>query len=190
MMVLTKEERSKSAKRAKGRGGNFQREIAKVFSQWWDNKDEEFYSTPASGGLRWQKRDDVIGDLVVPTSFIFNVECKSREEIGMGILFERKYNKTDGIHLWWNQILSDTQRSGKKPMLVFKQLRQYPIVCIKSVELENLCPSSDILDEVTRMTVVTTIPCLTGYERVVLMKLSDFTEYIKPDNCKLIHNGS
>lgn len=185
-MVLSREERRHIAKRAKSRGPAFQRDVAKVLSNWWGDKNEEFYSTPASGALRWQKRDDVIGDLVVPVSFKFNVECKSREDIGINILFEREFSKTDSLHVWWNQILADTRRSGKKPMLVFKKLRQFPIVCIRLSDFEEIDLPNDIVDEVIRMTVQTSIPCLNGYERVVLMKLSDFVKYIRPDWCKNI----
>jgi hypothetical protein len=180
-MTLSKEERSASAKRAKNRGGNFQREVAKLFSAWWDNKGESFYSTPASGGLRWQKRDDVIGDLVVPPSFEYSVECKSREEIGIGIFFERSFNKTDNIHLWWNQILSDTARSGKKPMLVFKQLRHYPVLCTRLTDFTNRATDSETL---IHTTVQTSVPCLNGIERIVMIKLTDFLNLVSPSECK------
>jgi hypothetical protein len=183
-MTLSKEERSASAKRAKNRGGNFQREVAKLFSAWWDREEESFYSTPASGGLRWQKRDDVIGDIVVPPSFEYNIECKSREEIGLGIFFERKFNKTDNIHLWWNQILSDTARSGKKPMLVFKQLRHYPVLCIRIEDFSRIASESPQAVQLFHASVQTSIPCLNGEERVAMLKLTDFLGLVGPADCR------
>lgn len=124
---------AKQGKGGKQKGSNFERKIAKQFTEWWQaaGLEGEFYKTPASGGLRWQKRPDVIGDLSVPLGFTHTIECKCREDweySGFFDVFESLPDKQN-IGGWWWQTLDEAKRADKQPILIIKKAYHEPL-CI------------------------------------------------------------
>lgn len=119
-------------KGGKNKGASFERKIAKLFTKWFqeNNLVGEFYRTPASGGLRWQKRDDVIGDLCTPEGFISTIECKCAESWKFRELFQKTVAKKSKhspsiLGEYWYQSCSEAERANKLPILVFTK-NHYP----------------------------------------------------------------
>lgn len=104
---------------SKKKGNKAERDASKVLENW---TGKEFARIPASGGLRWHKREGVVGDLMCSTEghyFPFTVEVKFHEKIDFSQpLFESR----KGIKLldFVNQALTDGKRASKEPMLLIR----------------------------------------------------------------------
>lgn len=127
----------KKAINSKKKGSEFELQIAKELGKWWG---EEFHRTPASGGLRWQKDNRILGDIVTPeeSKFPFVVECKKRE----GWDFLQLLPNVGEINKWWKQVLADSERSEKnlRPMLVFSKNFARNFVMFSVSDVESLLP--------------------------------------------------
>jgi hypothetical protein len=103
---------------SKRKGSKNERAIAKQFAQW---TGLEFSRTPSSGGLRWSRQDDTVGDIVCTDKkkqyFRFCVEAKFHEDINFNSLIGT--NKSDIIK-FWIQSLEEGKRSGKVPLLFMR----------------------------------------------------------------------
>lgn len=108
----------KKKKNGNRKGGDFERKIAKVMTEWTGVK---FERVPASGGLHWKKDNRVYGDIVCndPT-FPFVVECKNRQSWNMDALI--KGNKA--VEKWWAQVNKDATDTQLTPMLIFTRNQQ------------------------------------------------------------------
>lgn len=100
------------------KGSKNEREVAKLLGDW---TGKEFSRTPASGGLRWGKRNDVIGDVVCTTEghiFPFSVETKFYHDLK----FEHLVSSPIRIKLldFWEQALRDSERAQKTPLLMVR----------------------------------------------------------------------
>lgn len=109
----------KKNSRQKGQRG--ERALVKKFEAWWD---EEFFRTPASGGLATMgfqfKGIEISGDVSTPDpSFPFCVEGKNCEGWSLEKLLTAPKND---IYRWWKQTVLETPE-GKIPLLVFKRNR-------------------------------------------------------------------
>jgi len=101
---------------SKAKGSAYELKISKVLGNWWG---EEFHRTPASGGLRWKEDNRVVGDIVTPPTSVWPwvTELKKRENWE----FTHLLKGTGEIESYWEQVCSDAQRSGLKPMLIFSK---------------------------------------------------------------------
>ena len=103
---------------SKRKGSKNERAIAKQFADW---TGMEFSRTPSSGGLRWKRQDDTVGDIVCTDKkkqyFRFCVEAKFHEDINFNSLIGT--NKSDIIK-FWGQSQEEAQRSGKIPLLFMR----------------------------------------------------------------------
>lgn len=104
---------------SKKKGSKNERKIAQLFSQW---TGYEFTRTPGSGGLRWQNRGDVIGDLVCTDDtharrFPFSIECKVRNKVDFSHLI---LTVNSDIIQFWEQSKQDAKRGSKLPLVVFR----------------------------------------------------------------------
>lgn len=209
-MTLSKSERSKKAKNASQRGSNFQRKVAKILTLGAkeDGIATDFHSTPRSGGLRWQKRTDVIGDVTCTRDdFLFTVECKKHEELDYQKLFLiRTANSVDDFISFWEQACDEAIRAKKQPMLVVEKKRGKPVVVLPSLLywnlicndhehgsiLANIHLSEEVLEKSFDLQqnflsyYGETIPL--DWEAVALLQLCDFVElvnfkYLFTQNC-------
>lgn len=105
---------------SKNKGGKFEREIAKLFTDW---TGYEFSRVPASGGLRWKKADNISGDITCSdpegiSKQLFSVECKFHKEISFEHILLG--NKKCKILEFWEQACNDAERCNKNPMLIMR----------------------------------------------------------------------
>lgn len=114
---------------AKAKGSNFERTIAKQLTEWWTG-DGEFTRTPASGGLRWQNRNDTIGDISSPDNFTHTIECKNREDWKFKEFFTRQEGTKEGenIACWWYQACDEAERAERSPWLILKKNYVKPLL--------------------------------------------------------------
>jgi len=102
------------------KGGKNERGVAKLLTRW---TGFEFARVPQSGGLGWQNRMQITGD-VIPTdpadmvTFPFSVEAKFYKEID----FEAPLlgNNVKWID-WWNQADRDAERAEKLPIVFMRR---------------------------------------------------------------------
>lgn len=104
----------------KKKGNKNEREVAKWWEEW---TGLEFSRVPASGGLRWQKKDDISGDIICTDPrksrrFPFSIECKFYRDINFEHLILG--NKTAKIWNFWEQALEDGVRSERVPILYMR----------------------------------------------------------------------
>lgn len=103
---------------SKKKGSRNERNLAKIFKDW---TGYEFARTPGSGGLRWKKRDDVIGDITCTEqghNFPFSIETKFYRELN----FEHLVSAPKNIKLikFWEQACNDAKRAKKTPLLMVR----------------------------------------------------------------------
>lgn len=140
-MTLTSKERSKISKNNMAKATAFQRKVAKILEAWFKEHgvNGEFHSTPRSGGLRWQGRSDVIGDVVTPENFVFTIECKKHNDIDLQVMFlTRPANTSQDIINFWTQVCNDAVRAEREPLLAFECKRGKTIVIIPAVIWEDV----------------------------------------------------
>jgi len=124
----------------KAKGSNFERKVAKLFSEWWG---EEFHRTPGSGGLKWKDDNSVSGDIVPPkdSKFPFNIECKKHE----GWDFEQIIKGTGNVVKWWNQCTTDADVFSKVPLLVFSKNRSPIYFMLRYEDFKKLSTHGTLL---------------------------------------------
>lgn len=117
-------------KKSKDKGNRFERKVAGMLTEWWKRAgyEGEFYKTPASGGLRWQSRDDTIGDVCTPNGFTQTIECKNNESWGYKLFaITGKYSNSN-LYGWWEQSCEEAERAGKLPWLILTKNYQPTII--------------------------------------------------------------
>jgi len=105
---------------SKKKGNRNENNVAKLLKKW---TGYEFARVPQSGGLGWQNRMQVTGD-VIPTDpaemvkFPFSVEAKFYKEIN----FEAPLlGLNSDIIDWWIQAASDAKRANKLAILFMRR---------------------------------------------------------------------
>lgn len=101
----------------KAKGSKNERGVAKFWQNW---SGLEFSRVPASGGLRWQKKDDISGDIICTDPrksrrFPFSIECKFYKDINFEHLILG--NKKQKIIEFWEQAKTDGERARRIPIL-------------------------------------------------------------------------
>ena len=105
---------------SKAKGNRFERVVCKSFQNW---SGYEFSRTPASGGLRWKKADNISSDVICSDpkhskKFPFSIEVKNYQEIKFEhILLGLRSCK---IISFWEQATKDAKRCGKIPVLIMR----------------------------------------------------------------------
>jgi hypothetical protein len=186
-----------AGKGAKNKGANFERKIAKLFTQWFKNNnlEGEFYKTPASGGLRWQKRDDVIGDLCTPDNFLATIECKNTEVWQFRELFQQtlavapkkiQKGKNKGkpvspssIGEFWYQSCDEAQRADRLPMLVFTKNYYSDYIMVSSESTVLTVYHSEFIEGgiVKRFNTPIHLPFM---KNAYVLQLKDFMNIVDP----------
>lgn len=104
----------------KRKGNKNERNLCKWWTTW---SGLEFSRVPASGGLRWQKKDDITGDIICTDSkysrrFPFSIEAKAYKDIRFEHLILG--NTRIKIIEFWEQAKEDGIRGGKQPILFMR----------------------------------------------------------------------
>lgn len=104
----------------KKKGSKNERDLSKWFQDW---SGLEFSRVPASGGLRWQKKDDISGDIICTDPrksrrFPFSIEAKFYKDINFEHLILG--NKKQKIIDFWEQAKEDGVRSKRIPLLFMR----------------------------------------------------------------------
>ena len=170
-----------------GKGGDFERDVAKDLTLWLTGKKKpyKFWRMPGSGGLATIHEEcvDLSGDIRSLDSDgefltdIFSIECKNGYP-KTSFWQHFKNIKHFNIKEFWIQCCNDAFKSDKKPMLVYRKKGRKPIVGIDYttfVDIEMITKLSSVIlnwnDEL---------------DSVVLFDYKDFFEMVKPDNIKEI----
>jgi len=106
---------------SKGKGNKGEREVSKFWEEW---TGMEFQRVPQSGGLRWQKADNISGDIICTDKkhskfFQFSIESKSYNDIDFKAPLMGK--KGDKIKQFWQQAMDDAKRAQKEPILFMRK---------------------------------------------------------------------
>jgi len=123
-------------KNPKNKGSGFEREVAKILSEWWDkNKYKKgelvFWRTHSSGGASHISGSQV-GDITFllpegkPLIDIFVIECKRTKRFNLFGLIAG--DKSLPIIKWLKKLKSEASVLKKYGWLIFK-LDRYPIMC-------------------------------------------------------------
>jgi hypothetical protein len=104
---------------SRDKGARAERSVAKLFQTW---TGYEFTRTPSSGGLRWQRKNDTVGDLICSDDshsryFTFTIEVKFYKEISFQDLLLPNKSK---IMEFWEQSVEEGIRSKKIPLLLMR----------------------------------------------------------------------
>lgn len=105
---------------SRAKGSKNERELSKWWQKW---SGLEFSRVPASGGLRWQKKDDITGDLICTDPrrsrrFPFSIETKFYKDINFEHLILG--NKKQKIIEFWEQAKEDGARANRIPILFMR----------------------------------------------------------------------
>lgn len=96
--------------------------MAIAFLKEWSGK--EFERTPASGGLRWKKSDNIAGDIIcTEPNYIFpcSIEVKNHRDIDFSkLLFFKPGKNQPKIWEFWHQACLDAVRAKKIPLLMVR----------------------------------------------------------------------
>ena len=104
--------RSRAGKKAKRKGGTFERKIAKYLSEFWG---ASFHRTPASGGSPLKGDFNMAGDLCTSDEdWMFHVECKNQE----------------ALNIWKAYEQAEENCKGYEPIVVFKRNKSKPLLVI------------------------------------------------------------
>lgn len=105
---------------SKKKGSKNERHLAKIFKLW---TGYDFARTPSSGGLRWQRTLDTVGDIICTDKkhsrrFPFSIETKFHKDIRFDNLL-LDFTRTKIIE-FWDQAREDGERGNKIPLLLMR----------------------------------------------------------------------
>jgi len=164
------------------KGAAFELKMSKKISKWWGGT---FSRTPGSGSLHWGNDQRVAGDIVPPQGmdFPFVIECKKHE----GFTIENVMLNTGEPSSWWQQVITDSRRVGKVPMLIFSRNRAKVFVMIPYDEklysllskigtavMRTTVDTKNIRDEVQKFDVL-----ITTYDVITQVPIPKLKSYAK-----------
>ena len=105
---------------SKKKGSKWERDVCKFMKEW---TGYEFSRTPASGGLRWHKKDDIVSDVICTDEKHGHrlpgaIECKFYKDLK----FEHILLGNDSCKIleFWEQANRDADRAKKLPLLIMR----------------------------------------------------------------------
>lgn len=138
--ILKNKEKKKKKVNGKKKGGRVERELTKILNTRFNCQD---FSRSVGSGNRWGQvshlpkhaRDVFSGDLIVPANFIFCLESKGGYDgIDLNGVFEHGSTELDHF---LDQVVADSVRCERKPMLCWKRTRKSWLVFLKTEELKG-----------------------------------------------------
>lgn len=148
------------------KGHNFERKVAKIFSEWWGR---EVRRTPMSGG---SGISGLHSDLVADEKFPFSVECKKYKEVRLSSFLTTENNL---LIQWWEQALKESFENIKVAMVVFAENRGEIFVMISKAWLLGL--NKDI-SELKKYIILDSFG---KHIPVLIMTLKKFLEVVKAE---------
>jgi len=130
-----------------GKGGDFEREVAKSLTIWLTGKEKPYvyWRMPGSGSLSTihEENKNLTGDIAALTpeaEFLtdtFNIECKTGYP-STSFWQHFKHIKNFNIEIFWQQCVDDSKKAGKFPMLIYRKKGQQPIVGVTDYISEKM----------------------------------------------------
>jgi hypothetical protein len=164
--------RVRAGKKASRKGKSFEREVSKILSEWWGEKNS-FCRVPQSGGWNVVSDEDLRartrGDLVTPKDFPFVISCKKVESFEFHTILSEK----NIFHKWWNEIEEIAFDCGKRPMLIFSRNRWKIFVVVL---YEDRCKMNVNFDEMI---------IKFKDKKLSIFTLSDFVNKVLTDNIRM-----
>lgn len=163
-----------AGKRSKAKGGKWQSDVAKLFSQW---SGKTWKSTPRSGGLRWNSTFWTFGDLLPPEDLLLVVECKHYSTIEyIEVLGTVRTEPGGGIvsGWWYGEACADAIRAKKSlschvdAVLVWKADRRRP----------KLTLDLDVFNSLQTYSLVTVTAGIPGRAPYVTVDLAEFVRVV------------
>lgn len=105
---------------SKKKGNRLELAVTQFMKEW---TGYEFSRVPQSGGLRWQNRTSIAGDVICTDkkherNCRISIEVKAPKEIAFEhLLLPTKGKNTDKLNHYWDQCTSDAKAVKKVPML-------------------------------------------------------------------------
>lgn len=105
---------------SKNKGNKMEREVTQFMKEW---TGYEFSRVPQSGGLRWQNRSSIAGDVICTDKkherhCKMSIEVKAPREIAFEhLLLPTKGKNTDKVNHYWKQCTDDAKVVKKVPFL-------------------------------------------------------------------------
>ena len=178
----------------KSKGSAFERKICKMLSLWFTEnvRDDIFFRSASSGAMATQRfkkgktTSGQTGDITSTNSegieFInkFSIELKSYKDFSLDFLV---YKNKSLIHDWWNQCKGDAERENKSPLLIIKKNSRPEILIFRCSLYTQIFEEYFGFIEFEKY-----IKGFINEDAVIIMKLSDFFEYINPVALKVIIN--
>ena len=154
-------------KNPKSKGNTFERKVANMLTEWSGVK---FMRTPASGAIHNFQDKRVVSDIVPPLSigkFPFSIECKNVNcSWELSNLLE---GTSETLNAHWTQCVTDAEREGLLPMLVFTKNFRKVYTVLRYVDFKRL---NIALDKLLRVTTVQ-----------VDVVIFDFQEFLSAVSC-------
>lgn len=132
------------ANKSKQKGNNFERVVAKMFSDLYKDRygaEVSFQRNISSGSIfggsnhqrgmnTLQEMTIYAGDIITPNDFLYTIECKHYAiPFSINAIIIQDSKQLDG---WIEQVTQDCEVSGKEPMLVIKYDNIKPFVLLKN----------------------------------------------------------
>lgn len=120
---------------SKKKGNRTELKFAKILNERFNLKGG-FKRVPMSGGwgtinknegVRGDAKEILSGDLICPTNFKFNIECKSRADFNFWDLINRGNNEIDE---WIWQVEEEARMSNKLPLILVKVNNRRPFALL------------------------------------------------------------
>ena len=173
-----------------GKGGDFERYVAKTLTKWLTGREKpyKYWRMPGSGGLATihEECSNLTGDiraLSADAEFLtdrFSVECKTGYP-STSFWQHFKTIKHFPIKLFWAQCVNDAYHAQKEPMLIYRKKGKQIILGLSAAsvfKLEYICDQLKVLSTITMRFELEELPNITFYD------FNDFWEAVKPDDIR------
>ena len=173
---------SKVGRKSKRKGSRYEREMAKLFSDWYG---EELIRVPASGGMRSLTRSDL--SCRNPDYFPFVIECKHREDINFESIIKSpkviidywiELKEKSNIEYWKSSELRGVFKFPKNPILILTKNYCPNYIILQEYIIINLSRSVEKLKKESFISIH--IPELN--ENIIIFVLEKFLELVSKDN--------
>ncbi len=148
------------------KGHDFERKVAKIFSEWWGS---EIRRTPMSGG---SGISNLHADLVADEKFPFSVECKKYREVKFSSFLTTENNL---LIQWWEQSLKESFENRKVAIVVFAENRGEIFVMVAKTWLW------DLKRDISELKKYIILDSFGEHIPLVLMTLKKFLSVIKKE---------
>lgn len=173
-----------------GKGGDFEREVAKCLTCWLTGQEKPYayWRMPGSGSLSTihEENKNLTGDIVslIPEAEfltdVFSIECKTGYP-KTSFWQHFKDIKNFNIEIFWKQCVDDANKAGKNPMLVYRKKGHQPIVGVSKYISRKLGINEGIKHICLDFGYI--LPTLCFYN------FNEFLTMITPDKIRELTNG-